>query len=628
MLQLEFSAGVANCRQAVELNTDDVRTIELNVPSKETGACARMCGSDGRAASGCGLARREDMKAPSSTEYPIGQPMPGTKWVVRGKLGQGGMGIVLDVVKEQLIRGAMKVLLPQFAKLPEFAAKFLEEVKVTARLQHPNIVQVLDFDWLSDGTPFMVMERLRGRTLRAALRETRQRGTLWTAANTYAVAAQASEGLYRAHSHEPSIVHRDVKPENIFLHRNEASFDSVVKVMDFGVAAVVGERDRQIIGTPRYMAPEQVAGGDVSPQTDQYALGLVIYEMLTGRLPWDVNVRDAKALGEAHRYAAPAPPSQFCPWLPSRMDAALLKALSKDPGARHDTLHGLMFELRGLQWIGDRPATADANTTDPMVGTLAEGGAIVRDEADTFARMSPPHADRPRLGAIGRPDVSEVSVQLSESSEPPTWPRPERAGALAKPPPLGAGPRVGSASMTGAARAKVSDDHGPAPSHALDTPMTGESGPESESHRPGKPSRRAGKGMALASVGVGALAAVLVSARIDSSRDGGAAGVLPVARPTSGAAPATSDFSLGARPPLSILEAVRAPAALTETVVIPMLGAPTEQGLTKAASARPDGGGGGPGLAKATLRLDQRSEALRRRPPSLMMAVTSCTCPR
>src|SRR5579872_917748 len=282
---------------------------------------------------------REAMKTPTSIEYTVGEPMAGTKWVVRGKLGQGGMGLVLSVEKAGIIRGAMKVLLPSFAKQAEFAEKFLAEVKVTSRLQHPSIVQVLDFDRLADGTPFMVMERLHGRTLRAALRETRQNGKLWTAANTYAVAAQTAEGLYRAHSLEPSIIHRDVKPENIFLHHREASQGSVVKVMDFGVAAVVGERDRQNIGTPRYMAPEQMDGGDVSPQTDQYALALVVYEMLTGRLPWDVNLNDRKALAEAHRHAAPMPPSQFCPWLPVRMDAPLLKALSKDPRARHETLH-------------------------------------------------------------------------------------------------------------------------------------------------------------------------------------------------------------------------------------------------------------------------------------------------
>src|ERR1700678_4467333 len=358
------------------------------------------------------LARGAAMKAATSIEYTVGEPMPGTKWVVRGKLGQGGMGLVLDVVKARLIQGAMKVLLPSFAKVPEFAARFLDEVKVTARLQHPNIVQVLDFDRLGDGTPYFVMERLRGRTLRAALRETRQRGKAWTAANTYAAAAQCAEGLYRAHSHVPSIVHRDVKPENLFLHRAESSFESVVKVMDFGVASLVGAHDRQCIGTPRYMAPEQVAGDRISPQTDQYALALVVYEMLTGRLPWDVNVRDAAALADVRRRLAPAPASRFCPWLPAAMDAALLKALAKDPAARHDTVHGLMFELRGLQWLGDRShGAADAHSTDPMMGTLADGGAVVRED-DTNGPMSALRLEGPSHNGSASTGASDVSVEF------------------------------------------------------------------------------------------------------------------------------------------------------------------------------------------------------------------------
>ena len=194
------------------------------------------------------------------------------------------------------------------------------------------------------------------------------------------MAAQIAQGLYRAHTHSPSIVHRDVKPENVFLHRAERSLESVVKVMDFGVAAVVGERARQRIGTPRYMAPEQVSGDPVSPQTDQYALALVVYEMLTSRFPWDVNLRDVSALADAHRGLPPAPPSRFCPWLPERIEAALLKALAKEPAARHDTVHGLLFELRGLQSIDSQSScpTGDAHSTEPMVGTLAEGGAALR----------------------------------------------------------------------------------------------------------------------------------------------------------------------------------------------------------------------------------------------------------
>jgi serine/threonine protein kinase len=353
-----------------------------------------------------------------SIEYPLGQPMPGTKWVVRGTLGQGGMGIVLDVVKARLIPGAMKVLHPSFAKMPEFADRFLDEVKVTAQLQHPNVVQVLDFDRLDDGTPFMVMERLRGLTLRAALRETRQRGGAWAPANTYAVAAQMCEGLSRAHSHARAIVHRDVKPENIYLHRPEGSLESVVKVMDFGVAAVVGQRDRNQIGTPRYMAPEQLRGDRVSPQTDQYALALVVYEMLTGRLPWDVDVRDVSAMAQVHLSVPPALPSMFCPWLPQGIDDAILKALSKEPGARHESVHRLLFELRALQRI-DRSSdnTTDANSTYPMVGTLADGYVALLEEPDTVAKMSPPPlegqvASIPEIAGGASFDVPSSQVSL------------------------------------------------------------------------------------------------------------------------------------------------------------------------------------------------------------------------
>ena len=568
-------------------------------PAHEGGLREGMCW--GRVATmggrpGMDEAERGAMNAPTSIKYTLGEPMPGTKWVVRGKLGQGGMGLVLDVEKAGLIRGAMKVLLPPFAKLPEFAAKFLGEVKVTARLQHPAIVQVLDFDRLSDGTPFMVMERLRGRTLRAALRETRQRGKLWTAASTYAVAAQASEGLYRAHSHEPSIVHRDVKPENIFLHRTEASF--VVKVMDFGVAAVVGERDRQTIGTPRYMAPEQVDGGEVSPQSDQYALALVTYEMLTGRLPWDVNVRDAKALGEAHRHAAPTPPSQFCPWLPARMDAALLKALSKDPRARHDTLHGLMFELRGLQWIGDRPGmTGDANTTDP--GALAQGGDVVRDEPDPFERMPRPPAKRPPVVAAGPTGVSEGSVELSESSEPPTWPLPERARPLTRQPPASAGglPTTRESIPT-ADPAEASEEHAPGALVVLDTPMTGASLPGTELRT--RERSMIGR-LALAFAGAGAVVLVLSAKFARSSRERTPSGVQGIDTRSSGAAPAPSDLEFGARAPRSITEAVDGPRPPVDSVARSTLGAPAEPGVVKTTGARPDAGPNGPATRRTTL---------------------------
>jgi serine/threonine-protein kinase len=508
--------------------------------------------------------------AVSSIKYTIGEPMPGTKWVVRGTLGQGGMGVVLDVVKARLIEGAMKVLLPPFAKLPEVASRFLGEVKVTARLQHPNIVQLLDFDRLEDGTPFMVMERLRGRTLRTALRETRQRGKAWTAANTYAVAAQVAEGLYRAHSHVPSIVHRDIKPDNLYLHRTASNFESVVKVMDFGVAAVVGECDGRGIGTVRYMAPEQVAGDAVSSQTDQYALALVVYEMLTGRLPWDVNARDASALADVRLRAAPMPASRFCPWLPSSMDTALLKALAKAPAARHDTLHGLIFELRGLQWIDDRSeVTGDTNPTDPMAGFFGDGGAVVREQDDTFERASTPAPEGPSIEAPELTASSGVSVQFSEPFEGP--------GGIAASASREAGPK--------AAQEIASEPHAPAAND------------RSEPQSAGRVSRRTIHALAFALVGSGAVMAVLVSAGMAGSPgESSAKGVTPVTSQAWSASLAASDP--GAEAPRPTVDAIEARSAPVDSVVPPPSGSTTQPVVAKVSGTRPVGGPGGLAVRK------------------------------
>jgi serine/threonine-protein kinase len=575
------------------------------------GAVATM--SQGAAMPGGRMA----MKAPSAIEYTVGQPMPGTKWVVRGKLGQGGMGLVLDVVKARLIQGAMKVLLPPFAQVPEFADKFLDEVKVTARLQHPNIVQVLDFDRLADGTPFMVMERLRGRTLRAALRETRQRGKAWTAANTLAVATQIAEGLYRAHSHVPSIVHRDVKPENVFLHRAEATFESVVKVMDFGVAAVVGECDRQSIGTPKYMAPEQVARERVSPQTDQYALALVIYEMLTGRLPWDVDGRDGKALAEVRRRVAPMPPSRFCPWLPERMEAALLKALSKDPAARHDTVHGLLFELRGLQWVSDRSSAGESHSTDPMVGTLAERGLVLRDEDETFDRLEAPRPDRPTLEARELTGTSGVSVEFSEGSEGPTGVLVSGATGGVPTRPEGPSPtEAPTRRLESAAHSPADEAH--ASSHPLDTPMTTESAPRTSSHGAG-PLRRGGlRPGAWIAIGSGAVVAMLVTAGLARSSRSAAGRRVGAAEPP---AAITGPVAGPANPMPAIAEIVDAPDAARSIAAAPApewLGATGDPVSRSPASARPDAGGPPPPARKADglpARPVVRSAPVKRPPP-------------
>jgi hypothetical protein len=264
-------------------------------------------------------------------------------------------------------------------------------------------------------------------------------------------------------------------------------------VMDFGVAAVVGERDRRGIGTPRYMAPEQVSGDSVSPQTDQYAMALVVYEMLTGRFPWDVNLRDVSAICEVHLRVAPIPPSRFCSWLPERVDAAILRALSKEPSARHESLHGLIFELCELQWANDRPSStaSDDNTTAPMVGTLADGFQRTREEHDTSEGMSPPLFEGRSLEAPELIAASDVSVAFSE------LPR-EAAGQVAE-------AALGLRGATG-------EDRAPTGSHSTDTPMTGESAGDSAREGSGERSQRLRRRGAIGLLVSAAVVAVFVTA--------------------------------------------------------------------------------------------------------------------
>ncbi len=265
------------------------------------------------------------------------------------------MGVVLDVWKEPGIVGAMKVLLPAFAHQETFTRRFFDEARLLARVSHPNVVAVIDCDVLDDGAPFVVMERLTGHTLRAAMRSS---GGMLFSRTVYDITRQLCDGLYCVHSHAPSIVHRDVKPENIFLHRPKLA-TLVVKLIDFGIAGVFGQAcDRRTVGTPRYMAPEQILGEPTSPQTDIYTMAVVVYEMLTGRFPWTVDTRDVSAMIHAHLTGVPAPPSRHVPWIPRLVDECILRALAKNSANRPRDAHEFVSGLYELQYAEDRPLVA------------------------------------------------------------------------------------------------------------------------------------------------------------------------------------------------------------------------------------------------------------------------------
>src|SRR5919107_3678098 len=226
----------------------------------------------------------------------------GARYRLVEKLGTGGMSVVWRGYDEILGRDvAVKVLSPQLAGDYSFRDRLRQEALAAARLCHPHITGIFDFGEspLSDRltVPYVVMELNDGESAGARLR---RHGALpWQDAVT--IAAEVASALATAHAR--GVVHRDVTPANVMLTSSGA------KVVDFGISALVGQRDAapdgSLLGTPAYLAPERLGGGQVTPATDVYALGLLLYRLLTARLPWPAE-NTTEAL-RAHLYADPAP---------------------------------------------------------------------------------------------------------------------------------------------------------------------------------------------------------------------------------------------------------------------------------------------------------------------------------
>ena len=283
----------------------------------------------------------EEHTLPSSDAADV---LAGTAYRTIGVLAQGGMGQVLDAEHRALARRVVVKIVRTDTGVPQGDDRLRLEAQALARLTHPHIVRVLDFGWARGERPFLVLERLWGRTLHD---EIRARGALpWQEAVEYT--RQALGALHEAH--RAGIVHRDVKLQNIMLcEPREPGESRFVKLLDFGIAKVVQEcsaapaalavpTEKGLIpGTPKFFSPEQAMGHAVDARTDVYAMGVVLFHLLTGHGPFP-RAKDPVSAALAHARETPAPPSAFTKRpVPAALDAAVLRALAKRPEERFAT---------------------------------------------------------------------------------------------------------------------------------------------------------------------------------------------------------------------------------------------------------------------------------------------------
>jgi eukaryotic-like serine/threonine-protein kinase len=294
-------------------------------------------------------------------QYAPGQVLPGTVYRVVRHLATGGMGSVYDVEDTTVEkRYVLKTLHPQLVSRDDLARRMRDEAKALAKLNHPNIVDVITAGVTTDAVrmPFYVMERLNGQNLRVVIEK---KGSL-DITHCLRIAIDVADAL--EHAHENNIVHRDVKPENIFLHRN-ANGTTTTKLLDFGIVRLLDRKmshtHGKFIGTLRYASPEQIMGEKLGPGTDIYSLGVVLYEMITGRGPFD-EYGDAYGIGAAHAQQPAPPVSLFSRSVPPALERLVMQTLAKSPNDRPRDCFTLASELRRVlrevEAAGPRSATA------------------------------------------------------------------------------------------------------------------------------------------------------------------------------------------------------------------------------------------------------------------------------
>jgi serine/threonine protein kinase len=331
------------------------------------------------------------------------------------KLGSGGMSNVYKATDRILERTvAVKILAEHLSDDERFVARFKREALAVARLIHPNIVQVYDTG-VDDGRHYIVMEYVEGRSGAQILQ---RQGPIETE-SAAEIGIEACAGL--DYAHRRGIIHRDVKPGNLMISGGPVGGgEMTVKLTDFGIARAI-EQTRitqvgSVVGTAAYLSPEQVRGEEATPATDVYALGVVLYQFLTGRLPYEGSSLAELAVRQQNE--SPLPPSTYNDEVPDPFGAAVLRALEGDPRRRYasaeELSRGLQLGLEGEEITVDEDGLT--RPTGVLGGDTAATRHIGRDTAATEYRpVSPTRRPEPRVAPLPPP----VAAAPRQPAPPP-----------------------------------------------------------------------------------------------------------------------------------------------------------------------------------------------------------------
>lgn len=323
------------------------------------------------------------------------------------KIGEGGMGAVYKGIDLMLERDvAVKALKPELGSQPLVVERFRAEAVTLAKLNHPNVATLFSFFRQSDQF-FMVLEYVKGTTLDKIMEA---HGAM-TCEEAIPLFCQMLEGI--DHAHSLGVVHRDIKPANMMLTES-----GLLKVLDFGIARALGSarltRAGHLIGTIEYMSPEQVRGMETDARSDIYSLGMVLYELLTGRVPFASD--SEYELMKAQVEQLPTPPSEFAPNIPEQVEAAILCATEKDPERRFQTAGA--FSSAIINCVKTAIATGQLSPIDmPRTTARLSATSVVTDLLATQV---------PRTSMSGAPSSAGVSVETPMFAEAQGLPAPTR----------------------------------------------------------------------------------------------------------------------------------------------------------------------------------------------------------